>query len=466
MAKRKALARALGGLGEGIGNASQLLLRQQMQDRYDAKIAGRQQAAADRQWVEQLNQLVAEGKIDPAQAQTMARTRGIELPTTFLDAVRPTTRKRLGAALDKPIMEAKSPEEVPGDQDIASIATSLGAVNPNPAPAFATAGMEPPSGALAGFPAEVVDFSQRAATRRRALESKPTERVEKQDPISGVKSVDFISPYMGPVAVTPSSAQQGVLEGQKKIGQINTSGVAEAEQAGREATATTQSRLTTENAPENVTGSARREGAIAGARSNATFNNDLRLAQERAKIEVAQAVNKENAINLVESTRAAQQLRQFFDKLHALSLRINTGEGTLGRVGGLTRAGQAMIGNDPDVRQMQQLIAQNLRPLAILTGVREANVSEKETQQALEGIGIKAWTTHTEAVNALRNLDDLIDLAPLVAARANTYASIGDRISMVSELTKQRRASEARAIQLGGDTYIDPITLAPRKVIK
>lgn len=463
MAKRKRWQSALAGLGEGIGNASQLLLRQGMQDRYDAKIAARQTASADRQFTEELNALVAEGKIEPSQAQAMAQSRGITLNSGQMSAVQPTMRKRLGASLDKPLMDAKSPEDVPSLEDIASIGKGQGAFLPDEmmVPDARTDNPDP----LLGASGELQEYVGRAETKRKSLMAKPTRRVDVMTPLGGMESVPT-NDYSGPLTTKPDARTQGGFAGQQKTGELEVSGDALAGQAAKEAAATTQAKLTTENDPANVQGSAIREGALAGAASTARFPNDLKIAQARAKVEVEAAVNKENAINLIESTRASQQMRGFFDKFAELSGRVNTMEGVAGRVVGGMRAAQAAIGDDPDVREMQQLIAQNLRPLAVLMGVREANVSESETKQALAGIGVKPWSTHTEAVRALRNLQDVIDFAPIVAVRANTNAPIGDRMAMVSQMTQQRRTAEQEAIQGGFDQYIDPVTMTPRKVVK
>lgn len=466
MAKRKAWQRALGGIGEGIGNASQLMLRQQMQDRYDSKIAGRQREAADRQFLEEIGGLVAENKLTPEQGAARLAGRGINVSASSLRTVRPSLTKRL-APLGDEIAKADKPEVVPTDDRLASRGADEGAyLQPDQfLVPDALTDVDDPFAAVSA--PELVSLRDQATTRRRALRERPSEKVTAFNPDTLSEETRFVSPYTsGAIQSGPTPQQQGRKTGLAKVEDINTSGQASADQAGREARATGQANQDITNDPLNVKRQVGRASSLARAESNARFPNDLRIAQERAKIEVAQAINKENAINLIESTRASQQLRGFFDKLQALSAKVNTLEGIPGRAVGLMRAGQAMIGDDPDVRQMQQLIAQNLRPLAVLMGVREANVSESETRQALEGIGIKAWTTSTEAANALRNLQEVIDFAPLVAAQANTSAPIGERMAMVSTMSQQRRQAEQRAIQLRQDVYIDPILNTPRKVIK
>ena len=466
MAKRKAWQRALGGLGEGIGNASQLMLRQQMQDRYDEKIAGRQKAAADRQFLETLVGLLAENKLTPDQVVAQAASRAIVVDPSSLNTVRPSLTRRLAPMGDE-IAKADKPEMVPNEARLSERGAAEGAyLQPDQflVPDALTDVGDPFAAVSAP---ELTSLRDQAATKRRELSERKSEKVEAFNPATLSYETRFVSPNTsGPIQSRPTPTQQGRMTGTAKVEETNIAGESLAEQAAREARATGQANQDIQNDPLNVTRQVGRAFRLSQAESNARFPNDLRIAQERAKIEVAQAVNKENAINLIESTRASQQLRGFFDKLQALSAKVNTLEGIPGRAVGVMRAGQALIGDDPDVRQMQQLIAQNLRPLAVLMGVREANVSESETRQALEGIGIKAWTTSTEAANALRNLQEIIDFAPLVAAQANTSAPIGERMAMVSNMSQQRRQAEQRAIQLRQDVYIDPILNTPRKVIK
>lgn len=250
MAKRRALARALAGLGEGIGNASQLMLRQSMQDRYDQKIADRQTAAADRQFTEALQKAVAEG-LEPSQAVAMAKSRNIDLDPAMLEAVRPTMRKRLGASLDKPIMDAKAPEEVPSLQDIASAGKGQGAFLPDE---FMVADARTDNtDPMLGASGELQEYAGRAETKRRSLENALTETV------TGVNAAG--QPYtqkvsrsslQQPFVTGPTPAQKGVFAGQETKAKIDTSGGAEAEQAGREATATTTATTDVQNSPKNV----------------------------------------------------------------------------------------------------------------------------------------------------------------------------------------------------------------------
>lgn len=458
MAKRKRWQAALSGLGEGVANASNVLMRQLSQQRQDQAILARQKAIDDQNFQETLLQKVAEG-LDPAQAEAMARARGVTLDRSLLTQARPTLRRRLENDLGKPIETAKSMEDILSDDSIRSIARGYDdalLIGPQE---------EGTTDPFAGFAPEVREFAQRAETRRKGFREQPKEKVEITKP-DGSTEARWVSPYSSPVVTKPDANAQGAIEGTKKVADIGVSGQAQADQSARVTAATEQAKTDVETNPTNVAATARREGSIAGARSNATFGNDLRLAQERAKIDLQNDLNKANAVNLGQSTRAAQQLRGFFDKMTELSGRINTLEGIPGRAVGMLRAGQAAIGDDPDVREMQQLIAANLRPLAVLMGVREANVSESETKQALTAIGIKPWSTHTEAVRALRNLQDTIDLAPVVAANAGTEAGIGERVQMVSQLTKQRRDAEQAAMSGGFEYYIDPIMNVPRKVIR
>lgn len=305
MAKRKAWQRALGGLGEGISNASQMLLRQQIQDKGNENILRRQIEADNRQFTEQLQQAVAENKITPEQAIAQAAGRGITLDKARLSLVRPTARKRLEPTLGKAISDAKSLEDVPSTADVASVGRSEGEFLPDEfmVPDALTNITDP----LLGSSGPLQEYEVRAETRRRGFREKPTERVEVLTPTGGTE-VQFISPYAGEVQAKPSAAQQGVFEGDKTKSKLATSGQAEAEQAAREKKATTQAGLDVENAPANVAGSARREGAVAGARSAATtaaeINTKLQNAQKLIDFETQKALAQ---IQVTEKETAARE---------------------------------------------------------------------------------------------------------------------------------------------------------------
>src|SRR5688572_30280440 len=109
MAKRRALARALAGLGEGIANASNMWAdhnrREMLQDRYDKRADAAAKASAARANEAEVDRVsreirmkVAAGEIEPAAAAAMlsqlAPERG-EVDATALEPIRPSLTKRL-----------------------------------------------------------------------------------------------------------------------------------------------------------------------------------------------------------------------------------------------------------------------------------------------------------------------------------------------------------------------------------
>lgn len=243
MAKRKAWQRALGGLGEGISNASTLMLRQQLTDQLQDRYDKRQLLAADRLFLSEVNERVAKGEIEPQQASMMLKARGIDVPPTSLEGVRPSLRRRLdpvGSEIDK----ATTPEGVLSDLSIASAGKREGG--------FLGDDFMVPGASIddpfAGAKPEVLEIRDRAETRRRSLQAKPSERVEVEDPLSGVTSTQFVSPYAGPVTTSGTSKQQGALAGSKESATTDVAGPGRAAQAGREA----QAVLDVENTPANM----------------------------------------------------------------------------------------------------------------------------------------------------------------------------------------------------------------------
>ena len=480
MAKRRSrLASALSGLGIGISNASQQYLRQHLQEQTQDRFDARQLAAADRQFVAAVNQGVAKGEIDPVQASSMLAARGITADPSSFETVRPPLRNRLDALLGTDIAEATSPEMVPSTEMITGAGRREGAFLPADLMVSGAAADDP----FAGARSELLDYQQQAETKRKALREQPTERLEIVDPATGIPSVQFVSRYGSPVQVGPSATQKGVLGGEEIAANLGVSGPAKAAQAALEAKGTAQATQDVEYSPEGISGAARKAGATAQATQDvalspeaqeartreavdkelrmltATLPRKIELAREQAKIDIQQAVGKDNAINLNASVRAQESLKPFFQKVTALTDRLNRYEsGLFARGAGAVQTAQYYAGGSPDLRELEQVIAQNARQLAIAMGVREANVSEKETAQALAGIGLSAWATREERRNALRNLQDLIDLGPVVAARMGGGEGITARMTTAADLIRQRREVEQAAIKAGAVSYIDPVT--------
>lgn len=472
MAKRR-LAGAFAGLGQGLTNASDILLRTMMQDRlqerYDRRaaenakaIAAREETAANRRAALALMEKTATGDADPEGASEMLSLL-LGKPIDAAQVPQQSPRRRLENTIGKSITDAKTPEDVPTDLDIIGVAKSRG-VNDmlSPEMLVADATTDHP---FAVSPPEVRELGARAGVRRRSLDV--PEIVDYEDPITGAKGKRTVSrrdPAMATgVTLGPTSEQAGALAGQRKSVELETSGDAIAAQVGREAQARQNVELSPEAQQARTAEAVNREVATL----KATFPIQLKLATEKAALEVQQSVNKENAANVAAGARAAQQLAPFFDRVSELTKALNTEEsGLLARAKGAVLTAKSYAGSAPKVQELEQLISQNARQLAVAMGVREANVSERETQQALKGIGLSQWSTATERRNALRNLQDLITLGPAVAARVPSNAGIGERMAVAQELTKYRRTAEQEAIAAGAETYLDPVTGGLTKVIK
>ena len=465
MAKRRALARALSGLGEGIGDASSYLFKmtqqERMQDRYDerqaknaAAIADRTEAADVRRQIGEIRAKVASGDLEPGQAAAIEqRLIGKAVTPDSYNDLRPSPRRRIENTVGKRIMEEDDPSQMPGPSDIMSMFSAEGVepMAPQLPPEFSD-GMLPPNDPYAGTTDLVREQGIRATTRRRSMEDQPTERFEIENP-DGSTSVQFGSKSGGPVTTKPTATQQGVIEGTKDLGRLGISGFAQAEQKGREAKAV----FDVNNSPEAQAARIREAVNKEVATLRATMPLQLELAGKKAAAEIAQAVNKDNAQNVAAANRAAQELQPFFTKVTEITQSLNNREGIGSRVKGASKVAASYLGLAPEVNELKQLISQNLRQIAIAQGVREANVSQSETAQALDGIGLFAWTSATERRNALRNMHDLITLGPAVAARSSANATIGERMQLAQSLLQQRRSVEAKAIEMGADVYRDPV---------
>lgn len=236
MAKRRALARALAGLGEGVANASNLYLRhrqqQDLQDRYDKRAEesakasfARTEFSANRQAVREVQNKVATGELDPSAGAVMiANILGEEPNPQQLEPVRPSLTKRLGKQFGG-MMDAPFPEGLPTDEEIATFASdpAEGGLMPSPGAEFL---IDTPmsGGPLKDFRPEVRDFSNAVGVRRRALQGRPTERVESVDPTTGAPRVQMFSPsaLAGGVETGPSATQKGVLAGQQEVAEQTT----------------------------------------------------------------------------------------------------------------------------------------------------------------------------------------------------------------------------------------------------
>lgn len=182
-----------------------------------------------------------------------------------------------------------------------------------------------------------------------------------------------------------------------------------------------------------------------------------RLGEEREKARLqaestlAVGREKEALTDYDLSVRAASRLGVNYKKLLELTDRINTEEEGLrarGRGAALTIG--ARLGTEPDVREMQQLVQGSLRQIAMAMGRREANISDVEEQRTLQAIGLSAFATREERNRAMRNLRDLIDLAPTVARQFLGQPDVGgagERIDAATTLMKTRQQAEQAAIE-------------------
>lgn len=493
--RRSRGAKIAQGVGAGLEDFLGYLLRQRLNEQSSNRILERQLAVQDQGFENQvLQDLIAglgkeEGGMDESQAGTIWSTMRPGRPAPDFAGMRPPVRRRLQAGLGKQIDTAASPEAVPDVEAILSAARGQGLERYEGPPATEDPfEMEAPV---------VQEFGRRAGARRRSLMEKPTETLTGTDPATGAPFTQRVSPYdlITPRTTGPTASQRGTLEGQQELAKLEAGptpeylgsraasqerallegvGPARAAQSGLEAGAAAQARANVETSPQVVNAEIRKRTAIAAAEMQARFPYELRLATERANIEVRQKLSAEHAQLVKESSDAATALQPFLMKVIGLTDRLNTEDsGPMARGFGLMEKGAAMLGMSPDVRELQQLIAQNARKIAVASGVREANVSERETSMIMDGIGLDPGNTRQENGNALRNLYDLITISPVVAARLPYDATFDERWALSQQLMQQRRAAEAAAIKawpsltpaqrqrLKRPVYRDPVTNRP-----
>lgn len=313
MAQRKRWQSALAGLGKGIGDASELMLRQGMQDRYDEKIAKRQTAAADRQFIEELGKFVTEGG-DPAQAIARAKARNIDLDPAVLQSMRPTLRRRLESTLGQEITKADKPEMIPDEARMKSLGEAEGAFLPDRfmVPDAYTDESDP--FAAASSP-ELEDFRTQAQTKRRALENAPTQTVSgtnaQGQPFTQMKSrTDLQQPFV----TGPTPEAKGSFAAAEDI--AHQTGV-----LGNDALTTlkgtTEARL--KNLVEGLTrqGKVQTAAAITGAEKRAGLAPDIVAAEVDKAHKLSEG--KENS---TESERRAATNWAPLVKAHATALDL------------------------------------------------------------------------------------------------------------------------------------------------
>lgn len=476
MAKRRALARALAGLGEGIGNASTLYLhnRQQrdLQDRVDDRSAASAKAAfartefsANRQAVREVQNKVASGELDPMQGANMiAGLLGNDPDPAQLEPIRPPLAKRLGRKFD-PLMDSTIPEGLPTDEEIVNFAKADGGAVPGV--------MDTPMSGdpFGNFRPEVRDFANAVGVRRRALQGRPTERVE----IAGrtpdaPATVEMRSPYdmRGGVTVGPSASEKGALEGATRTSFLDTAGAAEAKQAGTVAGVTAGATEDARNTPGRQQARTREAVNREVQILRQTLPYKLDLASKTAAMEIQQAVNKENATNVAGSIKASGLLMgpQFFDQVVDITRKMNDQDGFDARVKGAETTVAYYLGGAPELKELEQLISQNRRLLGQAFGVKEGNPSDKDMENVRNAIGLDQWSTATERMNALRHLQDMISIGPTVSSRLPANADMASRMELAKRLSTARRSAEDEAIKAGATEYNDPVTNSRIKVIQ
>lgn len=471
MAKRRALARALSGLGEGMANASATYLRhhqqKELQDRYDDRAAeaakasfARTEFSANRAAAREIQNKVATGELDPQQGAMMISTLiGEDVQPETFEPMRPPLMKRLGKKFD-PMLNASYPEGLPSDDEIINFAKADGGAIPG---VMDTPMSGDPFGNLRS---EVRDYAGGVGVRRRALQSRPTERVKKEDPITGEESETMMSPYAmtGGVTVSPTAEQKGALAGTERATFLDTAGNAEAAQAGNVAGATEDARNTPGRQSARTREAVNREVLI----MRQTLPLKLELASKTAAAEIQQAVNKENAVNVAGSIKASGLLMgpQFFDQVVDITRKMNDQEGLDARIKGIGTTIGYYTGGAPELKELEQLISQNRRLLGQAFGVKEGNPSDKDMENVRNAIGLDQWSTATERINALRNLQDMISIGPTVASRLPPNVPMATRMEMAKTLTKSRHDAEDAAIAAGATEYNDPVTNSRIKVIR
>lgn len=470
MPSRRSLT-VLSGAGEGLSNISQMLLKAVLQDsmqsRYDKRAHDTALATADRQREGNIDQVLSQllkegatnGNVDPNQIAAVSELLGRGADPEALERAMPA-RRRLETNIGKAIGDAKSPEDVPGDLDIISQAKSTGVNDLFPSDYLAENALT--DNPFGNSPEPVADMGARAGAKRRALMEKPTQFITQQTETGAEQSVPA-SLYGGPVSTKPDAMTQGAIKGTEEVGLLGVAGDARAGQKGKEAKATQDVELSPEAVDARVNEAARTEAA----KMATALPYQMKLAQQKALLDIQSSVDKEHAQNAQSAIAAATNLQPFFSKVSQLTAKINKYEGVMAKGAGAIQRGKQLMGTRPELDELDQVINQYLRPVAIAMGVKEANVSEKETLQALKGLGIgSAMATATNRRTGLRNLYDLMTIAPAVASRTSAETPIGQRMMLAQQLMEQRRAVEASAIKAGVGAYIDPVTNAITPVIK
>lgn len=470
--RRRKLHRVLEGLGSGLMDAGGMMLRQKLMQDQNAMIADRQEDAAERNQMFEIVKMLA----DPA------KNLDPEVARQFLpDSVDPSkfmpSPDRRAATISDEIQKM-------GLADVHSaeprVRRRMKALNlPEQDPTLQPEGQGTGPG---GFPLVtgvkdnpiLTSLLGEAKAREEGLQREvPYQAVSGNDPETQVNTTRYVQSNkmgdVGPLAQERTTEAEGARQGGIK---------AETERISRPETVETKFQETMAGLrPEVTTAKAAQEAAVESAKEEARLNTYFQpkfvTARTNEALQKAMADLRVRGMQdqqdwLISSGRAAAQLAPVLQRMAALTKALNTQEGPMARAQGTMQWAEGKAGLNTLVTELDSLVQANLRPLAVLLGVREANVSDRETLQTLKGMGIGVFSTRSERATALRNMRDLITVGPVVAERfiAEPDTPLATRMEYAKQLVATRRQAEQEAIAQGATHFLDPVTNAISEAYK
>lgn len=436
---------------------------------------------------------VEKGELPPERAEAEASLRKLKVPKGYFHTLQPTMGERLGGVIGE-MTKAPSLEQVPSEAALREN-TTVQRVRPQMGPAGPTF----PSGtghapAESSTPGELASTSLQPTNpalnilqniRREKIGSFPPVKVEGQMGPTGEKFTSYEpqATMSGRKFTTElPSEQMGTLEGKKKLSTF---------QAGEGSPEYVARKIGIENETEAGTrggkiqtavsqqaallpGEVKKAGATAAASESARLNTYFRPEFVKARLNqvsqeaIAQAKATGDAKAMVEArdaVNAASTLMPFLQKMTNISAQLNTGEGIPARVKGMVAKGAAWAGMENLVSQQNSLIAQNIRPLALALGMREANLSAEEQVMAREATFIDPGLTRTERFQKLLDIRDAIIVGPSIRSRLPLDATFEQRWNYALDAARQTRAVEDKAREQGVKRFKDPVTGAILDVV-
>ena len=468
MARRRKLRAAVRGAAEGAQDVLGLLLQNRL-------IAARQQAyrqmVIDSQRISEdavtKRQLFGKALEDPEQAKRLSRSGllggsrdigggvGVWGEPDLSGLFR--TEAEQEAPVRRKIGEATDLSKLPSTEDVIGLRAAEGPIETLPG--------------LTGL------LQQRGAKETALLGELPAVSEEGIDPTTGLKTRTTTGGAArrrqlesGPIA-TPLE-RTGTQEGTRELEQFTAGRGSEPYQTleARGAGLTTGAEEDAKMTPGRIAARVGEAGRTTGATTRATLEQHLdpsvlqRQFNAARDLEYMKAGAQQNAAYgdyVREATVASAEVMPRINQL--ISLQLKT---AFGRAGGGLATVQQMAGGQPDVTELKRLLDSVTRPLAVINGVREANVSQIEQEKVANAIGLSQFNTHEEAVRAARNLRDLATLGPTVARELPATADIGSRITRNQQLAAQRQAVEDKARQAGDEYFLDPVTKSVMPVIR